>query len=187
MNRYPCKTPLTIALVGILSGLLLAACSKSADLNTNVPAAQSEPGKNSQPSFSQFPDIPVPSEAEMDVDKTLILGGGEHWLGRLVLNTGNNANTMFNFFKRKMPEHGWKEITSVRSSISVLTFSRGGRVATIQIQSRTLRGAESRITVSPRERDSSPASNQTNTVNPPFNEPVTGGAIVAPHSVQKGR
>ncbi|MGA0395317.1 MAG: hypothetical protein ACO3MW_14815 [Rhodospirillales bacterium] len=172
------KMPFSITLAGIIAGLLLSACTKSADLNSSVPAARTEPGKIAEPSFAQFPDIPIPSEAEMDVDKTLILGGGEHWLGRLVLNTSTNANSMFSFYKRKMSEHGWQEITSVRSSISVLTFSRGERVATIQIQGRTLRGAETRITMSPRDRSPQP-------VNTPLNQTTTGGKDIIPPAVQQ--
>ncbi len=172
------KRPLVLALSGILSGLLITACTKSGDISS-VPAARAEPGQNAQPSFAQFPDIPIPSEVEMDIDKTLILGSGERWLGRLVLKSDNGANGMFNFYKRKMPEHGWQEITSVRSSISVLTFSRGDRVATIQIQSRTLSGSESRITVSPRDRAPSPSNGA-----PITSAPVTGSRMVPPPSIR---
>ena len=63
---------------------------------------------------------------------------------------------LFDFFKQKLPEFGWREITSVRAATSVLTFSRRNRIATIQIVGRTLRGAESTITVSPQEATQSP-------------------------------
>lgn len=138
-------------LLGICSGLLILGCSESKTLNIGSPA-QIEPGKETHRSFAQFPDIPIPSEVEMDINKTLILGSGDHWLGRLVLNSGRNANEVFNFYKRKMPTFGWQEITSVRSAISVLAFSKKDRVSTIQIQSRTLQGSKIHLTMSPRDR-----------------------------------
>jgi hypothetical protein len=159
MYQHSFKSPASMTLAGIVAGLLLVGCSKTGSLNNSIPPSQTVSGKSSEPSFSQFPDIPIPSAAEMDVGRTLVLGGGEHWLGRLVLKTENDANAMFNFYKRKMPERDWQEITSVRSSISVLTFSRGERVATIQIQSRTLQGSEVLLTMSPRERMTKPKSN----------------------------
>lgn len=142
---------LKISTAALLAGLLVSGCAATQDMGA-MPSAQGGTGEDSQPSFSQFPDIPIPNGAEMDVGRTLVLGSGDHWLGRLVLKTYDSSNAMFNFYKRKMPEQGWQEITSVRSAISVLTFSRGERVATIQINSRTIAGSESLITVSPRER-----------------------------------
>ena len=182
MNQYQFKPPLAMAIAGIFSGFLLVTCSKSGTLSNSVPPAHTAPGKSTQPSFAQFPDIPIPAEAEMDVDRTLVLGSGEHWLGRLALKTGNDANAMFNFYKRKMPERAWQEITSVRSSISVLTFSRGERIATIQIQGRTLRGAEVLLTMSPRERTPKPTA-----AKPPFSQPVTGGKLAAPPTIRQNR
>jgi hypothetical protein len=196
MYHHFFKSPISMTLAGIVAALLLVGCSNTAVKrllppysSSGVPPSQADPGKRSEPSFSQFPDVPIPSAAEMDVGQTLVLGGGEHWLGRLALKTGNDTNAMFNFYKRKMPERDWQEITSVRSSISVLTFSRGERVATIQIQSRALQGSEVLLTMSPRERTVKPkdGGGAGSSVSPPFNQPVTGGVLVAPSSVQRGR
>ncbi|MAE43590.1 MAG: hypothetical protein CMF63_01100 [Magnetovibrio sp.] len=102
-------------------------------------------------SFARFPDIPLPSGADINVDQTLVFGGGESWFGRLVLSTSHDTFAMFDFFKQKLPEFGWREITSVRAATSVLTFSRRDRIANIQIVGRRLGGAESTITVSPQD------------------------------------
>ena len=92
----------------------------------------------------------MPGGAEIDVGKTLVFGTGENWIGQLVLNSSFGAFDMFDFFKQKMPEFGWREITSVRSATSVLTYSRQNRIATIQIKGKSLGGSASTITVSPR-------------------------------------
>ncbi len=109
-------------------------------------------------SFARFPDLPLPSEAEINLDRTLVFGGDDTWIGRLVINASEDPNDMFDFFKQKLGGYGWEEITSVRAAVSVLTYTRQERVATIQIQGRTLRGSEVTITVSPRGAQVTPAA-----------------------------
>ncbi len=46
----------------------------------------------------------------------------------------------------------------MRAAVSVLTYSRQDRVATIQIQGRTLRGSEVTIMVSPRGTEAAPVA-----------------------------
>ena len=57
---------------------------------------------------------------------------------------------MFDFYKKNASGFGWEEITSVRSKVSVLTYTRGERVMTVQIADRWLWGSEVELTVSPR-------------------------------------
>ena len=61
---------------------------------------------------------------------------------------------IFDFYRFEMPNFGWKEITSIRSDVSLLTYDRGGRVANIRITRTKVSGAEVWITVSPK-RDTS--------------------------------
>jgi hypothetical protein len=144
-----------LAAVLFAAVLMVAACGQS----VGVAPPNGGDGKNteSQPAFSQFPDLPLPVKGEFDMDQTMVFGGGDSWFGRLAVLTSHSANNMFDFFKQQMPNFGWQEVTSVRSAISVLTYSRQGRVATIQIQDRTIRGSESLITVSPHGAQQAPA------------------------------
>ena len=89
--------------------------------------------KSAQASFSQFQDVPIPIGAEMDLDRTDILGARERWIGRQTLETNHNSVKEFNFFKKSTPEFGWQEITSIRSATSVITYSQTTRVLPIQI------------------------------------------------------
>ena len=102
--------------------------------------------------FAQFPDIAVPAGAKMDVERSLVLGARDDWIGRLAMSATGTTSEAYDFFLREMPKFGWQEITTVRSEVSVLTYSRGNRVATIQIRNRTLGGSAIDITVSPRGR-----------------------------------
>ena len=105
---------------------------------------------------SQFSDIPFPAEASIDFDNTMVFGANEKWLGRLALDSSLSANDLFDFFKTQSPGYGWSEIASIRSSVSVLTYSRQDRIATIQIESAILRGSVATITVTPRSGNKSP-------------------------------
>lgn len=129
------------------AALVLAGCAQSVEVSSGPDQTVSgEPTTG----FTTFPDMPMPSGAQVEVDKSLIFGAGEGWFGRLVITTSNATGDVFNFYKENLAGFGWREITSVRAKTSVLTYMRDARVATIQIESRAIRGALVTITVSPR-------------------------------------
>jgi hypothetical protein len=132
------------ALLAALLAAGLAACAQQ-----KAEVASGGEGADGRPALTRFPDVPVPVKHSVDFDKTVIFGDGEAAFGRLVISTSHNAADMFDFYKREMAGHGWQEITSVRAATSVLTFGRGGRVATVQISRSTIYGADVSITVSP--------------------------------------
>jgi hypothetical protein len=138
----------------VFVAIALSACSRGTIDVTPTAAAEGQEGQPNQPAFSDFQDIPIPAGAQMITDRSLILGVRDAWIGRLVLKTDFNVATAFNFFKLRTTEFGWQEITSVRSAVSILTYTRDDRVLTVQIQDRALGGAEVNLTVSPRGRNS---------------------------------
>ena len=114
-----------------------------------TPSARSEKEAIS-PHFSDFTDIPRPSSATMDLDRTLIFGNADSWVGRLAFTSRMTTIELFDFFKQEMPRFGWEEVTSVRSTVSVLSYRRMDRVAMMQIKSGTLYGSSAELTVSPK-------------------------------------
>lgn len=101
------------------------------------------------PSFAQFKDIPIPEKASMDLKQSLLFGGESAWIGRLVFTAPYTQNGLFDFYMSEMPKFGWTEITVVRSKVSVLSFRRDTRVATIQLEPDLVSGAVVSFTVSP--------------------------------------
>lgn len=99
---------------------------------------------------AQFTDIPIPAGARMDLDRTLVLGPRDTWIGRLVFTSAAAPNDLFEFYARELPRFGWTPITAVRAGTSVLSQSRGERIATVQIGRTTLGGSEVLVTISPR-------------------------------------
>jgi hypothetical protein len=135
----------------LASLVFLSACgTPSSGGNPPGSAASALPGQAGSPGFSNFPDMPMPSPFDLDVGKTMVVGGAESWFGQMTLTTRFSANDIFDFYKREMTRYGWEELTSIRAPVSVLTYSRQDRVATIQVASRMIYGSEIRVTVSPR-------------------------------------
>ena len=137
------------------TALMIGACSQNAVLGSNTAMdaqtqSAGQSGAMPEKAFNRFPDIPVPSGAKMDVNRTIVFGGGEGWFGQLGIDTKHDSDTMFDFYKQELPSFGWQEITSVRAMMSVLTYERQGRVLSIQLEKATISGAKVTLTVSPR-------------------------------------
>ena len=113
--------------------LILSSCNKSGVplLSTGVSGTEGLPAE--QLSFAKFKDIPIPDGSVMDMNNTVIFGSDDEWFGRLSLVPNLSHAETFDFFRYEMPNLGWKEITNVRSTSSVLSYEKENRVVTIQI------------------------------------------------------
>lgn len=149
---------LAMAAGGIALSLAVAGCQMSNPFapptaSTGQPASEAQQTQADpdapKPTFSQFTDVPIPANAEMDLKKTIILGAEEGWIGRLAINAGHSMGDMYAFYDREMSKFGWTKVTVVRSQISTLTFSRSGRIATITLQPTGSKATEVDFTVSP--------------------------------------
>ena len=99
--------------------------------------------------LAQVTDVPLPSGYSVDHSDTLIFGEGERLGGRLAYTINSSPDDMFEFFRREMPKAGWTEISIFRGPTSVMTYSRGSRVATIQVTGRTLFGSRVEMVIAP--------------------------------------
>jgi len=143
--------------IGALAALLaLTACTQGAKLQPTSPGDKSQVEK----SFSLLTDIPIPPDSTLDVERSLILGDLDRWTGRIILNVGQGATKTFALYQTQMPNFGWEPIMSVQAEVSVLSFTRGERAATVQIEGRTLGGSTVAITVAPRHSGAAPGAGQ---------------------------
>ena len=111
-----------------------AALAGCAGMSSNGAAPSNRnPAGPAQPGFAQFTDIPIPPKNSIDLDRTLVFGSDRDWIGRISLSTSMGVSDVYDFYKREMPKLGWTELTSIRSSTSVLTYTMDNRVATIQL------------------------------------------------------
>jgi hypothetical protein len=132
----------------------LAACSQGAKLQPTSSGGSADGKSGIEKIFSLPADIPIPPDSTLNVERSLVLGDLDRWTGRIVLNVGQDATPTFALYQTQMPTFGWAPIMSVQAEISVLSFTRGERVATVQIEGRTLGGCIATITVAPRQSNS---------------------------------
>lgn len=133
--------------IGLVLVLALAACAQGAKLQPTTGSEQSAVEK----SFSLLTDVPIPPNATLDVERSLILGDLDRWTGRIILDVGQAAPQTFALYQSQMSNFGWEPIMSVQAEVSVLSFTRGDRAATVQIEGRTLGGSIVSVTVAPRQ------------------------------------
>ena len=130
--------------------LLFTSCAGKVPLiSTGVSGPEGLPLEEA--SFAKFNDLPMSANSKMNVEKSLIFGADSEWFGRINLTVDLSAAEAFDFYRYEMPNFGWTQITSIRSDVSILTYTRVSRVANIRITPARVRGAEVWITVSPRD------------------------------------
>ncbi len=140
----------SIKAVSLVLGLVfMSACSMPA---TTIPTADGKTLAGDSPVVANsYADIPIAANDQLAVDKSLLLNTGEQWIGRAVLKSKLSEVQAFEYYLANMSNHGWISINAVQSETSVLTYEKGSRVATIQIERGTLSGSQIWVTVSPRD------------------------------------
>lgn len=147
--RPSAKPPrLRVGVLLVLGALAIGACDKTTRLAEST--RPTETGVVGEPSFAHFNDVPVPAGADMDLERSLVLGERDAWIGRLVMAVGMNPGKAYDFYFGEMPRFGWTPVTTVRAETSVMTYARGGRIATIQIWGKTITGSAVSMTISPK-------------------------------------
>jgi hypothetical protein len=80
-----------------------------------------------------FNQMPLPKDARISPDKSLILGEGDNWAGRIELSSSMESLEASAFFVREYPKHNWQLISSTKARLSILVFTGSTRTLTIEI------------------------------------------------------
>ena len=148
MLRRMRRGPL-FAAICLGAAAVLTAC---ANRETSLPATVS-PTDAPAADFRPVTDIPIPEDATMDTERSLILSSRDRWTGRVVMKVGLSAAKAFAFYQQEMPNFRWAPVMSVQSDISGLAFTREDRAAMVQVQPRRLGGSLVTVTIAPRQAD----------------------------------
>lgn len=97
-------------------------------------------------------DVPLPPGSVIKQQDTLVMSAASTWLGRISLSVSGEPQAVFTYFKDGMPASGWTLTSSSFSKTSLLTFTKGERVANIQMQGTSFGGNDVLITVAPAAR-----------------------------------
>ncbi len=108
-----------------------------------------------------FNQMPLPKDARISPDKSLILGEGNNWAGRIELSSSMEPLEASAFFTTEYPKHNWQLISSTKAKLSILVFMGSTRTLTIEITEGGPLAAKSMIvmTVAPKvQNQTSPES-----------------------------
>ncbi len=80
-----------------------------------------------------FNKMPLPKDARISPDKSLILGEGDSWAGRIELSSSMEPLEAGTFFVSEYPKQGWTLISSTKAKLSILVFTNNTRTLTLEI------------------------------------------------------
>ena len=121
--------------------LLLGGCDTSGDSPTGTP------DEVNQIQAQLLGDMPLPAGARIMGTDSLIIGRGDNWVGRVVLNGLQSPTDIYAFFQAEYPKAGWTTVTAVKSKTSILVFTKGERTSTVEINEGSLTGPKSIIII----------------------------------------
>ena len=116
-----------------------------------IPTKGPDGAPGTELNFAQFDDIPIPIGSSLNQKDSIIISKKESWLGRLVFKSNKKQLELFDFFRNELPKFGWSKLSEVRAEYSLLNYTNGNRIASIQIFPSTLIGATVSITVTETE------------------------------------
>lgn len=132
-------------MVTIGAALATAGCANNYG---SVPLNDTPNTANTTPAVRVADDFPIPAGSTVVTGDTLILGTGNNWTGRLVLELSGDGQSAFVFFRDQGKAFGWKLVAASYGKVSLLTLTKSQRSATVYIQD-SFRGSSATITVSP--------------------------------------
>lgn len=138
----------------IISAVLIG-CS-STPLRTADTSSAS--GSEQVPNVELLGQLQLPTGAKIINERTLILGAGDSWVGRITMEVGKDTNTAYSFFLEQYPRQGWQLVSAVRGANSLIVFTRQDRNATVEIRDGSLAvSATAVLTMTPRPSSSGAA------------------------------
>jgi hypothetical protein len=104
--------------------IILVGCS----INSNI-------GKNETQLLIEnaLHDFPIPSTSIIYPERSVLLGTGEGWSGRVTLVDSSSPGAILKFMNNSVLETGWFLTSSAISEQIVLVYEKENRLATVQI------------------------------------------------------
>ena len=130
-----------VSALGLFLAALLGACASSGDSPSGSPQEVQE--LQSQ----LLGDMLLPQGARLNGTDSIIIGRGNEWVGRAVVNALQGATDVYAYFHSEYPKGGWTTVTAVKAKTSILVFTKGDRTATIEVVDGSLGGPKSVIII----------------------------------------
>ena len=116
-----------------------------------LPASSGEGGNGGLSGIEMLGRTELPPGSRILPEQSHIIGSGDNWVGRVVLDVGKDTSVAYSFFLERFPAQGWTLLSAVRSKTSLIVLTKQDRNATIEIQEgNVVGGASAVLTISPR-------------------------------------
>ena len=119
----------------LLPTLCLAALLQACALpptSSSTPAAEAPVSRAEQVLRSS-----IPAGSKIIPAQSLIIGSGENWVGRAVLEVPKDidreTSPAYGYFVEQYPQQGWTLLSATRGKTSMLVFTKKDRSATVEI------------------------------------------------------
>ncbi|QWD66667.1 hypothetical protein [Polynucleobacter sp. MWH-Aus1W21] len=132
---------LKVSALAFFLASFLGACASSGDSPSGSPQEVQE--VQSQ----LLGDMLLPQGARLNGGDSIIIGRGNEWVGRAVVNAVQGSTDVYAFFQSEYPKNGWTTVTGVKAKTSILVFTKGDRTATIEISDGSLGGPKAVIVI----------------------------------------
>jgi len=110
---------------------------------------QAEQGvEESPPLYYDFKDVPVPRELDIVNEKSFVFQTTTSTIGLLSFSGSLNTEFLIDFFTARMPDNGWRLLSSLRSPKIMLFFLKENRFCIITIMDKTF-GTNVEIIITP--------------------------------------
>jgi hypothetical protein len=76
----------------------------------------------------------LPPGARILHDQSMVIGSGNNWVGRVVIDSAREPAAAFSYFLDNYPTQGWTLLSAVRAKTSVMVFTKQDHNVTIEIQ-----------------------------------------------------
>ncbi len=120
---------LVFAILSIFALWALAGCASTAKKDQGTSSSES----SLRVTFSEFEDVPIPSEISSNKRKTQLYSAGKGKVGLLTLEGRVEPDSLAFFFQINLPRSGWKLMTSLKDRDYVLVFVKDDRMCLITI------------------------------------------------------
>ena len=133
---------LTAPFLTVLIPIAIISCATSTISEQPTTADESQPVKEAAGPvtalYYDFKDVPVPRAMEIRRDKSFVFQTTEFTAGLLTFSGRVDPESLMNFFTVKLPEDGWRFLSSIKSPKNIMFFQKENRFCIITIISKTL-------------------------------------------------
>lgn len=81
-----------------------------------------------------FPDIPIPGNHKINMERTTIFTSNQQSLGKLVAEGRGDVLSVYRFYETAMPQNGWSLVNAFQSETSSMYYAKPGKFVAIIIE-----------------------------------------------------